>query len=169
MLHAAPFTRKKMAKEIHVLDDEMQSRYDKIHGDEGLYCTLVESFNAMGEIRMKAKASFWSLPDFINNLPSKTSFCITSWLPMSSRIRRLPCVHLFGAQSSEGMDDTIWKIEKLDWQAVAERIKAEQKARRLVIPPAPYLDDVVKAADKLGYGSDLDFRNRITIILLLLQ
>ena len=62
MLHAALFTRKKMAKEIHIVDDEMQSRYDKIHGDEGLCCALVESFNATGEIRMKAKASFWSLP-----------------------------------------------------------------------------------------------------------
>ena len=55
MLHAAPFTSKKMAKEIQVPDDEMQSRYDKLHGDEGLCCALVELFDAMGEIRMKAE------------------------------------------------------------------------------------------------------------------
>lgn len=32
MSDASPFMRKKMAKETEVLDDEMQSRYDKIHG-----------------------------------------------------------------------------------------------------------------------------------------
>ena len=55
MLQVTPFTRKKMAKEIHILDDEMQSRYDQPHGDEGLCCTIVEVFNAMREIRMEAE------------------------------------------------------------------------------------------------------------------
>ena len=50
-----PVYKKKMAKEIQVPDDEMQSRYDKLHGDEGLCCALVELFDAMGEIRMKAE------------------------------------------------------------------------------------------------------------------
>ena len=54
-LHVAPFTKRKMAKEVKILDNEMQSRYDKIHGDEGLYCALVEQFNAVAEIRVKAE------------------------------------------------------------------------------------------------------------------
>ena len=130
MLHAAPFIRKKMAKEIHILDDEMQSRYDKLHGDEGLCCTLIELVNAMGEIRMKTEYG-----DYL--------------------------AYTCSALKAEGIDDMIWKIEKLDWQAVAERIrneeitKAEQKARRRAITPTPYLDDIVKAADRLGYDYDL--------------
>lgn len=32
MLHAGPLIRKKMTKEVEILDGEMQSRYDKIHG-----------------------------------------------------------------------------------------------------------------------------------------
>lgn len=65
------------------------------------------------------------------------------------------------ALKAEGMDDMIWKIERLDWQAVAERIqkeestKAEREARRLAIAPTPYLDDVVEAAARLGYDFDL--------------
>lgn len=119
-----------MAKEIHILDDEMQSRYDKLHGSEGLCYALVELFNAMGELRMKAEYG-----DYL--------------------------AYTCSTLKAEGMEDMIWKIEKLDWQAVAERIreeeitKAEQKARRLAITPTPYLDDVVKAADRLGYDFDL--------------
>lgn len=32
-----------------------QSRYDKIHGDDGLCCALVKLFHAMAEIRMKVE------------------------------------------------------------------------------------------------------------------
>lgn len=130
MLHAAPFTKRKMAKEIHILDNEIQSRYDKMHGDEGLCCALVQLFNAMGEIRMKAEYGDYLL-------------------------------YTCAALKAEGMDDMIWKIEKLDWQAVAEQIrkeqitKAEQEVRRLAITFTPYLDDAVKAADRLGYDFDL--------------
>lgn len=130
MLHAAPFTGKKMAKEIQILDGEMQSRYEKLHGGEGLCCALVELLNAMGEIRLKAEYG-----DYL--------------------------AYTCSALKAEGMEDIIWKIERLDWQAVAERIKeeertkAEREARRLAIAPTPYLDDVVKAAARLGYDFDL--------------
>ena len=55
MLEASPLTRKKIEKEVEILDDEMSSRYEKIHDHEGLCCTLVEQFNAMAEIRMMAE------------------------------------------------------------------------------------------------------------------
>ena len=55
MLKAAPLRRKKMEKEIEILDDEMQSRYDKIHGQDNLCFALVELFNVMAEVRIKAE------------------------------------------------------------------------------------------------------------------
>ncbi|KAM0804870.1 hypothetical protein BDR22DRAFT_918691 [Usnea florida] len=48
----------------------------------------------------------------------------------------------------ERMNDLAWKIDRLDWQEVAERIemeeaaKVEQEARRIALFPTPYLDDV---------------------------
>lgn len=65
------------------------------------------------------------------------------------------------ALKTEGMNDLIWKMEKLDWQAVAEKIKkeettlAEERDRGLPVSPTPYLDDVAKAAYRLGYEVDL--------------
>ena len=59
------------------------------------------------------------------------------------------------------MNDMKWKMEKLDWQAVAEKVKneeatlAEKKTRRLPISPTPYLDDIAKAAQRLGYDVGL--------------
>ena len=130
MLNAAPFLRKKMAKEIDILDGEMQSRYDKIHGDDGLCYALVELFHAMAEIRMKAEYG-----DYL----------------------AYACANL----KTESMNDLAWKIDRLDWQEVAARIekeeatKAEQEARRIVLSPTPYLDDVAKAAARLGHDFDL--------------
>ena len=130
MLHATPFTKKKMEKEIHILDDEMSSRYDKIHGDGGLCNALVELVNAMGEIRLKTEYG-----DYL--------------------------AYTCSALKTDEMNDLIWKIEKIDWQAVADRLrreestKAEREARRLPTSPTPYLDDVAKAAARLGYDFDL--------------
>ena len=130
MLNAAPFLRKKMAKEIDILDGEMQSRYDKIHSDDGLCSALVELFNAMAEIRMKAEYG-----DYL----------------------AYACADL----KTECLNDLAWKIDRLDWQEVAERIemeeatKAEQEARRIALSPTPYLDDVAKAAARLGHDFDL--------------
>lgn len=59
------------------------------------------------------------------------------------------------------MNDLIWKIEKLDWQAVAEHIRAEETTRdertkrHLPPVPTPYLDDLAKAASRLGYEASL--------------
>ena len=55
MLEASPFRRKKMAKEIEILDDEIRSRWEKIHGANGLCFALVEMFNVMAELRLKAE------------------------------------------------------------------------------------------------------------------
>lgn len=55
MLNTSPFVRKKMAKEVEILDDEMQFRYDRIHGEDGLCSALVEILNAMAELRMEAE------------------------------------------------------------------------------------------------------------------
>lgn len=43
-MRAAPFIKKKMAKEVEILDNEMQSRHDKIHGNEGLCCASVDAY-----------------------------------------------------------------------------------------------------------------------------
>ena len=59
------------------------------------------------------------------------------------------------------LNDLAWRIDRLDWQEVAERIqkeeatKAEQEAHRIVLSPTPYLDDVAKAAARLGHDFDL--------------
>lgn len=44
-----------MKKEVEILDAEMESRYDEIHGDDGLCFALVETFNVMVELRLKAE------------------------------------------------------------------------------------------------------------------
>ena len=130
MLKATLFLKKKIAKEVEILDDEMSSRYEKIHGNDGLCHTLVELFNAMAELRMMAEYG-----DYL--------------------------AYTCSALKTEGMNDLIWKMEKLDWQAVAEKIKkeettlAEERDRGLPVSPTPYLDDVAKAAYRLGYEVDL--------------
>ena len=130
MLNATPFMRKKIAKEVEILDDEMSSRYEKIHGNNGLCHNLVELFNAMAELRMMAEYG-----DYL--------------------------AYTCSALKTETMNDMIWKVEKLDWQAVAEEIKkeestlAEERDRKLPISPTPYLDDMAKAAQRLGYEVDL--------------
>ena len=142
MLDASPFRRKKMADEIESLDDRMQSRYgnihesdgaanelqfryEKIHGNDGLCTVLLELFNAMAELRLNAEYG-----DYL----------------------AYACTSLKG----NNMNDMIWKVEKMDWQAVAQRIleeestMANEKRRRLPLSPTPYLDDIAKAADRLG-------------------
>ena len=47
--------KKKTMREIEHRDGEVQSRWEKIHGPDGLCSALVEVFNAMAEIRMKAE------------------------------------------------------------------------------------------------------------------
>ena len=119
-----------MVKEVEILDDEIQSRYDKIHGPNGLCTSLIEEFNAMAELRMMAEYR-----DYL----------------------AYACLALKG----ENMNDMIWKIKKLDWQAVTTQIKqeetrlAEEKARRLAPTPTPFLDDVARAANKLGYEASM--------------
>ena len=62
---------------------------------------------------------------------------------------------------TESMNDLAWKVNRLDWQEVVERIeneeatKAEQEARRIAVSPTPYLDDIAKAAARLGHDFDL--------------
>ena len=115
---------------MEILDDEMQSRYDKIHGQDGLCSALVEMFNVMAEVRLKAEYG-----DYL--------------------------AYTCAALKGEGMSDMIWKLQKLDWQAVGDRIRAEEdqraerEERRLDPAPSPYLDDVAKAASRLGYSESL--------------
>lgn len=130
MLNASSSVRKTLAKEREILDDEMQSRYDRIHGEDGLCPALVENFNAMAELRMKAEYG-----DYLT----------------------YACTALKG----ENIKDIIWKTERLDWQAVAKQILeeestlAKEKLRHLAIYPTPYLDDIAKAADRLGCESSM--------------
>ena len=130
MLKANPFHRRKIAKEVEILDGQMQSRYDKIHAPDGLCRAILELFNAMAELRMKAE--YW---DYL--------------------------AYTCEALKMDKMNDMLWKIEKLDLQEVAERVKkeettlAEEKSRRLAPSPTPYLDDIEKAAQKLGYDNSM--------------
>ena len=130
MLEASPFTRKRFKKEGQILDDEIASRYEKVHGHEGLCHTIVEQFNAMAEMRMMA--------EYGDHLA-------------------YTCTTLKG----DAMNDLVWKTEKLDWQAVAKKMQNEEatmedeKRRRVPTSPTPYLDDVAKAAERLGYEVDL--------------
>ena len=47
--------KRKKPKGVKIIDAEIQSRYDKIHGADGLCCALIEIFNAMAELRMKVE------------------------------------------------------------------------------------------------------------------
>ena len=136
LFDASPVMIKRLAKGVDVLNDEMQSRYDSIHGEDGFCFALVELFNAMAELRMKAEYG-----DYL----------------------AYTCSDL----KSEKMDHLIWKIEKLDWQQVAAKVIAEEalreedcSRRRIVLSPTPYLDDIAKAASRLGYEESL-VRNQI--------
>lgn len=103
----------------------MQSRYEKIHGHDGLCTGLLELFNAMAELRLKAEYG-----DYL----------------------AYACTSLKG----NNMNDMIWKVQKMDWQAVARHIleeesnMANEKRRHLALSPTPYLDDIAKAVDRLG-------------------
>ena len=79
----------------------MQSRYDKVHGDDGLCHALVELFNAMAEIRMKA--------EYGDDL-----------------------AYTCAALKTESMNDLAWKIDRRDWQEVAQQIEKEEKTRNLI-------------------------------------
>ena len=142
ILDASPFRMKRMAEEIEILDDELQSRYEKLygydgidnelqsryektHGHDGLCTVLLELFNAMAELRLKAEYG-----DYLD----------------------YACTSLKG----NNMNDIIWKVQKMDWQAVARCIleeesnMANEKRRHLAFSPTPYLDDIAKAAERLG-------------------
>ena len=126
LLKAKPFARKKLTEEVEILDNEMQSRYDKIHGKDGLCNTVIELFNAMAELRMKVEYG-----DYLS--------------------------HTCSALKAENMGDMIWKVKKLDWQEVGRQVKkeettrVEEQRRQLPLSPTPYLDDIAKAADRLGH------------------
>ena len=126
MLNASPFAREKMTREVEILDDEIRSRSDKIHGPNGLCTALIEVFNAMAEL--------WMIAGYGDYLAYN-------------------CLALKG----DNMNVMIWKIQKLDWQAVTTQIRQEEcdwpreKARPARSFPNPFLDDVAKAANKLGY------------------
>ena len=131
MLKATPSMRKKkIAKGVEILDDETSLRYKKIHGTNGLCHNLVEIFNAMVELRMMVEYG-----DYL--------------------------AYTCTALNRDNMSDMKWKVEELDWQAVAEEVQKEQatladeKRYRLPISPTPYLDDIAKAAERLGYEADL--------------
>ena len=119
-------TSHKLTQEVEILDNEMQSRYEKIHGDGGLCATVMELFNAMAEVRLKAEYG-----DYL--------------------------AHTCSVLKAENMSDMGWKVKKLDWQEVGRQVKkeeatrAEEERRRLPLSPTPYLDDIAKAAARLGH------------------
>jgi hypothetical protein len=126
MLHVGGSSRKKMEKEMGILDGEMQSRWNRLHSEGGAVDVLVDTFNAMAELRMKVQYG-----DYLG--------------------------YACKALKTEDMATMKWKVDKLNWQATAERI-LEEEARReeeegrwsKPLSPTPFADDVIKAAEKLG-------------------
>lgn len=55
MLNASPFARKKMGKEVEILDNEMHSRYDNIHGEDGLLDLLTTSIYLLGKQNIQSR------------------------------------------------------------------------------------------------------------------
>lgn len=108
----------------------MQSRYEKIHGEDGLCFALIGIFNVMAELRLKAEYGDYlaytcaSLKtEAMNDMIWKIDK--TDWQAVGTRIRE------------------------------EKTTRAEQKQRRLDPAPAPYLDDVAIAASRLGYEESL--------------
>ncbi len=126
MLHVGGSSRKKMEKEMGILDGEMQSRWNRLHSEGGAVDVLVDTFNAMAELRMKVQYG-----DYLG--------------------------YACKALKTEDMVTMKWKVDKLKWQATAERIleeearREEEEGRRSKpLSPTPFVDDVIKAAEKLG-------------------
>ena len=103
------------------LDGELQSRYNKIHGDDGLCHALVEFFYAMAEIRMKAKYG-----DYLAH--TCAALKTESMKDMAWKI------------DWRDWQEVAQQIEK------EEKTKAEPEARRLALSPTPYLDEVKSCA-----------------------
>jgi len=126
MLNVGGSSRKKLEKEMGILNGEMQSRWDNVHGDGGIVELLVETFNSMAEIRMEVEYG-----DYLKEA--------------------------YKALKTENMATMKWKVDKLNWQATAEKIleeeerRAEEEGRRISpLSATPFVDDVIKAAEKLG-------------------
>ena len=71
--------------------------------------------------------------------------------------------YTYSALKSEGMDDMVWKIEKLDWQAVAERIslREETEINSRIIKPSPRQG--ISDQDLLRTHYYMDTTSRFTI------
>lgn len=126
LLQANPFTRKTINQEVEILDNEMQSRYEKIHGSDGLCATVMELFNALAELRLEV-----GYGDYL--------------------------AHTCAALGAEDMGDMVWKVERIDWQEIGRQVRqeeatrAKEERRRLPLSRTPYLDDIAKAAARLGH------------------
>ena len=130
MLEASPFTRKKIQKRVEISDDEVSSKYEKIHGHEGICYTLVEQFDAMAELRMMAEYGEYLAytcttlnGDAMNDLAWKTEKL--DWQAVAEEIKK-------------------------------EEATLEDEMRRSVpASPTPYLDETAKAAERLGHDKGL--------------
>ena len=113
-----------MAKEVEILDDEMQSRYDRIHGEDGLCSALVEIFHAMAELRMKAEYG-----DYL----------------------AYACTALKGENMKDMIWKTEKLDWQAVAKRVLEEEStlAKEKLRYLAFSPTPHLDDIAKATDRL--------------------
>ena len=112
ILKATPFhKKKKIAKEmeVEILDGGISSRYEEIHGTngtDGLCDIIVEVFDAMVELRMRGDYGDY-LVDYHTSTALKGDDTRT-------------------ALKGENMNDMKWKVDKMDWQAVAEEVKKEE-------------------------------------------
>ncbi|KAL6714798.1 hypothetical protein ACLMJK_007058 [Lecanora helva] len=126
LIKACSGRHKAQEKELEVLDDELQFERDALLGEDGLCATLIDTFNLMAEWRIKADYG-----DYLG-------------------VKLTPTRH-------KKMDDLRLRIERMDWQVVAERVQAEHaevkdnEKKGIPPPPTPFLDDIAKAADRLGH------------------
>ena len=131
MLKAGPFLRKKIGKDINIMDDEIQSRYEKTHGEDGLCFAVVELFNAMAELRMKAEYG-----DYL------------AYTCLALKDERMDDM----IWKIEKLD---WQEVAARIQA-EEATRADDKLRRRSVPtPTPYLDNIAIAASRLEYEESL--------------
>lgn len=114
-----------MEKKMGILNRDMQSRWDRLHGEGGTVDALVETFNAMAEIRMKVQYG-----DYLNYACEALE--TEEMATMKWKVDRLN-----------------WQATAKRIIEEEEKQDEEKTRRTFPLSPTPYLDDVTKAAEKL--------------------
>ena len=141
--------RKEYIKDLAIDAEMVRSRWEVAHARDGLCVNLVESVQAMMEVRL------------YNEYGDYTAMACKALKNV-----RIP--------QADGEKDWVprWTVESLDWQTVAAKIAAEEQelarisetiTNNVFLPaskrqapyfPTPYVDEVRNAAERLGISSE---------------